>query len=61
MLHGFLIIAPKGVWAANGSFGIKGRLPEIARSGVRGPGLVGFAWTETHCVNMNDHSLVITT
>lgn len=60
MLHGFLIITPKGVRAANGSFDIKGRMPETFRV-AWGQGLVGSAWPETHCINMNDYSFVIST
>lgn len=42
VLHGFLIIAPEGVWAANGSFDIKGRMSEIVRGVPRVTG--GRGW-----------------
>lgn len=55
LLHGFLIIAPEGVWAANGSSDIKGRMSERSQSGWWS----GVGRRENHWSDMNANSLII--
>lgn len=66
VLHAFLIIAADGVWAANGSFDINGRMSEIVRAVPRVVGGSGGSVGEEITVSvslsvsdMNANSLII--